>query len=56
MVLFILLIYFIIFLSPPIVGLVLSAVGMKKQKSPINIAGLVLNIIAISLYILNIIF
>lgn len=47
-------VYLIIFMGPPIIGLVLSIVGMKKQKSGINEAGIVLNTIALSIQIIRV--
>ena len=43
--------YIIILLCPPIIGLVLSSIGIKKKRNPFNITGLTLNIIALSLQI-----
>ncbi len=55
MILLIGLVYLIIFVSPIIVGITLSAIGMKKHVNCINIAGLSLNIVAFLLYIIKII-
>ena len=44
--------YTIFSLVPSIIGLVLSALGMKKHKSNSNIAGVLLNIIALAVSII----
>lgn len=44
--------YTLFSLVPSIIGLILSIVGMKKQKSGINITGLLLNIIALALSVI----
>ncbi len=54
MLLIIIFAYILFFLAPPITGLVLSIVGMRKHRSSINITGLVLNIVALSLQIIRI--
>lgn len=54
MLIFGLLAYILFFISPAIIGLILSVLGMRKQKSGFNQAGLVLNIIAISIQIIRI--
>lgn len=54
MIFIILFAYIIFFLAPPIIGLILSIIGMRKYKSGINIAGLSLNIVALSLQIIRI--
>ena len=54
MLLIIIFAYILLFLAPPIIGLVLSIIGMRKHKSGINIAGLVLNIVALSIQIIRI--
>lgn len=50
--LLIMLFYLIIFIGPPIVGLIFSIIGMKKQKSAINITGLILNSLALLIIII----
>ena len=47
-------IYILIFISPSIVGLILSIVGIKKQINGMNIAGLSLNVVALILHFLKI--
>ena len=47
-------IYILIFVSPAIVGLVLTIAGMKKQINGMNIAGLSLNVVALILHFLKI--
>lgn len=54
MLIFGLLAYILFFISPAIIGLILSVLGMKKQKNGFNQAGLILNIIAISIQIIRI--
>lgn len=54
MLIFGLLVYILFFISPAIIGLILSVLGMKKQKNGFNQAGLILNIIAISIQIIRI--
>jgi len=46
-------IYFLIFISPIIVGIVLSSIGMKRQRNVFNITGLSLNIFSLLIYIIK---
>lgn len=43
-------------LTPSIVGLILSICGYRKQKSGVNIAGLILNIITLAIVVIEIVY
>ena len=43
-------------LTPSIVGLILSICGSRKQKSGVNIAGLILNIITLAIVVIEIVY
>ena len=48
--------YTLFSLSPSLVGLPLSLVGLKKHKSSLNITGLILSTIALSIAIIEIVY
>ena len=48
--------YTLFALTPSIIGLILSAFGVRKQKSGLNITGLILNIIALGISIIEFVY